>query len=274
MSLQRRGGWCDGNSGGGSSDGIRSIISCQSDAAGTTGVSMSYDYRGSGTHGGNQGGRGIHYQMGKSNMGWTTSGTHGNTSYVPPENEWVHLSGTYDGQRKRVYMNGRFVSAESDYDDHVISLVDEPLSTLTPLGELEDRLMVLGVVDTLMEELLLLEFTMLHYLEHKQHNITVLKDVDLDLQVLVMEHKQVHLLLLIRQMKRMQMKVYITSNMEEQLNNSMLVWLEVLDTFLQHQVMLQVPRYLVVLVEIILLIELIGMELLGIWEHQILIVII
>ena len=113
--------WCDGNSGGGSSDGIRSIISCQSDAAGTTGVSMSYDYRGSGTHGGNQGGRGIHYQMGKSNLGWTTSGTHGNTTYVPPENEWVHLVVTYDGQRKRVYMNGRFVSAESDHDDHVMA---------------------------------------------------------------------------------------------------------------------------------------------------------
>ena len=113
--------WCDGNSGGGSSDGIRSIISCQSDAAGTTGVSMSYDYRGSGTHGGNQGGRGIHYQLGKSNLGWTTTGNHGNTSYVPPENEWVHLAITYDGQRKRVYINGRFVSAESDYDDHVMA---------------------------------------------------------------------------------------------------------------------------------------------------------
>ena len=46
-------------------------------------------------------------------------------------------------------------------------LVGNILSTLTPLGELEDKLMVLGVVDTSMEELPLLEFTMPHYLEHK-----------------------------------------------------------------------------------------------------------
>lgn len=100
----------------GENDGILSFVSCQNDPAPNAGASISVDNRGTGTHGGSQGG--FHYQLGLNtpNAGWTTTGTHGNTITLAPLNQWIHVCATYDGRYKKVYLNGKFISYEGDFE--------------------------------------------------------------------------------------------------------------------------------------------------------------
>ncbi|AOV59892.1 hypothetical protein N231010_193 [Synechococcus phage S-CAM4] len=100
----------------GENDGILSFVSCQNDPAPNSGASISVDNRGTGTHGGTQGG--FHYQIGLDNptASWTTTGSHGNTIIVAPLNQWMHVCATYDGRYKKVYLNGKFISYEGDFE--------------------------------------------------------------------------------------------------------------------------------------------------------------
>ncbi len=100
----------------GENDGILSFVSCQNDPAPNSGASISVDNRGTGTHGGIQGG--FHYQLGVNtpNAGWTTTGTHGNTRTLAPLNQWIHVCATFDGRYKKVYLNGKFISYEGDFE--------------------------------------------------------------------------------------------------------------------------------------------------------------
>ena len=100
----------------GENDGILSFVSCQNDPAPNAGASISVDNRGTGTHGGTQGG--FHYQIGLDTPmpGWTTTGTHGNTRTLAPLNQWIHVCATFDGRYKKVYLNGKFISYEGDFE--------------------------------------------------------------------------------------------------------------------------------------------------------------
>ena len=100
----------------GENDGILSFVSCQNDPAPNAGASISVDNRGTGTHGGTQGG--FHYQLGLNtpNAGWTTNGTQGNTITLAPLNQWIHVCATFDGRYKKVYLNGKFISYEGDFE--------------------------------------------------------------------------------------------------------------------------------------------------------------